>query len=160
MALQSFEGALVIVSHDRHLLDTTVDQFMLVADGQLSDWDGDLDDYARWLRERQQTTTAPPENKSPTAGDARQKRRDAAERRARLKPLRDKVKQLESKLAGTQRALDDIGEQLADGGLYEAGRKEELADLLQRQGELRVANTALEEELLEAMEELETAETT
>jgi ATP-binding cassette subfamily F protein 3 len=49
MALAQFEGTLVLVSHDRHLLRATTDQFMIVADGKLQPFDGDLDDYKDWL---------------------------------------------------------------------------------------------------------------
>src|SRR5690606_29708417 len=58
LALQSFEGAVVLVSHDRHLLDTSVDELVLVANGTVTPWQDDLDAYARWLRERNRSTNS------------------------------------------------------------------------------------------------------
>src|SRR5690554_6979664 len=60
MALQNFDGAIVVVSHDRHLLRNTVDQFWLVSDGAVQEYDGDLEDYERWLAERRKDDDEPP----------------------------------------------------------------------------------------------------
>jgi ATP-binding cassette subfamily F protein 3 len=160
LALQSFEGALVIVSHDRHLLDTTVDEFRLVAHGTVSDWPGDLDDYARWLREQKTDANGAAGDQQSSQDSARQRRRDAADKRARLKPLKDQVGKLEDQLSENQRTLHTLDEQLADSSLYEAGQKDELNTLLARQGALRAETEQLEESLLEAMEALEAAEQT
>jgi ATP-binding cassette subfamily F protein 3 len=161
-ALGEFEGAVVIIAHDRHLLDATVDEFLLVNEGRVEPWDGNLDDYAAWLRRRPaealpEAQPAPAPEPEP-AGNSRERRREAAQKRAELKPLQDKVTRLERELAECQASLEEIEAQLSDSGLYGEDRKDELTDLLNRQGEKRRQYEELEAELLEAMEELEAAQ--
>lgn len=159
LALQDYEGAVVLVSHDRHLLETTVDELVLVADGRVRPWDGDLDDYARWLRERRQppesAQEARPETRQP---DARTRRQDAARLRERLRPLRRRVEALEQRLEALSGELGELEARLLDDGLYQSGRKDELTALLSRQGELRRERDTVESDLLDAMTELEEAE--
>ena len=158
LALQAFSGAVVLVSHDRHLLETTVDELVLVAEGGVRVWDGDLDDYARWLRERNSTTTSGETGTARASGsDARQRRQDAARRRESLRPLKQRVAKLEKQLAQCEQQLSALETELADETLYQSERKQELTEKLEQQGQLRGERERLEEELLEAMEELETS---
>lgn len=160
LALQEFEGAVVLVSHDRHLLETTVDEFQLVAEGTVRAFDGDLDDYARWLQQARREANAAARTE-PAAGrdDARQRRQDAAKRREQLRPLKKEVEKLEKALDRESDALTEVETALADETLYtDAGRKDELQALLARQGDLKNRREELEMALLEAMEKLEEAE--
>ncbi len=156
LALQDFDGAVLVVSHDRHLLKSTTDEFLLVADGRVAGFDGDLDDYARWLtdyRVRQQ-----PVNSSESVGDKTDKRalrQAAAALRQQLAPLKRQADKLEKDLSGVQEKLAEIETRLSDTALYEAARKDELRDVLARQAELKGREAALEESWLEALEALE-----
>ncbi|MCH8544012.1 MAG: ATP-binding cassette domain-containing protein [Alcanivorax sp.] len=159
LALQAFEGAVILVSHDRHLLETTVDELVLVAEGGVRAFDGDLDDYARWLRERQKAArqSSAPEAEAPKQ-DARAKRQEAAQRRTALRPLQQAVTKQERALEQCQQQLDALEQSLTDESLYQPERKPELTDLLARQGRLRQQHNDMEATLLEAMEALEEAE--
>jgi ATP-binding cassette subfamily F protein 3 len=157
LALQDFEGAVLVVSHDRHLLKSTTDEFLLVADGRVSSFDGDLEDYARWLadfRTRQQpiATSEPAGDKT----DKRALRQAAAALRQQLAPLKRQADKLEKDLAGVQEKLSELEQRLGDSALYEAARKDELRELLARQAELKGRETDIEEAWLEALESLET----
>ncbi|RFF28489.1 MULTISPECIES: ATP-binding cassette domain-containing protein [unclassified Wenzhouxiangella] len=160
VAMQGFEGAVVTVSHDRHLLRNTVDDYWLVADGGVRRFKGDLDDYRRWLAERSSATdglaSSSPENPTPhTAGARKARRRDQAARRARIKPLQNRVDKLDRQLEKTNRALVDIESELADSGLYEEEQADRLQQLLARQAELRQTLESIESEWMEAAEALE-----
>ena len=153
MALQQFDGAVVLVAHDRHLLDSCVDQLWLVADGGCTPFAGDLDDYARWLRQSREAGQA-----EPTATVSRKdQRRAAAAARAALEPLRRRVRDLEKQVEKLQRELDGHARQLADPALY-ADPQADVAAISRREGECRSRLEALESEWLNAAEELEQAE--
>jgi ATP-binding cassette, subfamily F, member 3 len=93
VALQTFEGGMVIVSHDRHLIKTVADSLWLVADGKLKAFDGDLDDYQQWLRSRGKP--AAPANKE----SARRSEDPASKLRSRLNALRREIAQIEQRIA-------------------------------------------------------------
>ncbi|WP_028006683.1 ATP-binding cassette domain-containing protein [Solimonas flava] len=152
-ALLDYPGALVVVSHDRHLLTSTCETFWLVAGGEAQPFEGDLDAYARWLRQRDNTAAPKPaaEAAAPAAPH-----RDAAELRAQSKPLRETINRLDKQMAKLQAALTPIEAQLADGAIYEAARSAELRDALARQAELRRQLAAAEDEWLTTTERLET----
>ncbi|QGZ29607.1 ATP-binding cassette domain-containing protein [Stutzerimonas stutzeri] len=157
LALQDFEGAVLVVSHDRHLLKSTTDEFLLVAEARVVPFDGDLDDYARWLvdyRARQQPASAAEPAADKT--DKRAARQAAAVLRQQLAPLKRKADALEKDLAGVQDTLAALEQQLGDAALYEAARKDELRQLLTRQASLKVREGELEEAWLVALEALET----
>lgn len=161
VALQSYEGAMVLVSHDRHLLSTTTDEFWLVANGQVQPFDGDLADYQAWVasRNRAASEVAPTtERGEHTAEARRQARRREAERREAARPLLQQVKRLDKELEALATELTELEQQLADPTIYEAAQKPRLAELLQQQGELRKRQEALEMEWLEAQEQLEAFE--
>jgi ATP-binding cassette subfamily F protein 3 len=160
LALQEFEGALLVVSHDRHLLRTVCDRFLLVADGQTQAYSGDLDDYAQWLAEhRRGNATQKPESPKKSAPvDKRQQRQQEAARRQQLKPYRDKVQQSEKLLSKLQQQQQALEEQLADSSLYEAEHKTRLQELIKQQATLKQQLQDAESDWLEAAEALELAE--
>lgn len=157
-ALQDFEGAMVIVSHDRHLLRTTVDEFFLVADAQVQPFDGDLDAYHEWLQSQQKSRAEPQENPSSAKVDRKTEKREAAERRQRLKPFKDAVATFEKAVHKHEQALQNINEKLADNSLYEAENKAQLTELLQQQATLQQNLSHAEEQWMAAEEALQTAE--
>lgn len=164
-ALISFEGAIVVVSHDRHLLRSTTDDLYLVHDGQVEPFDGDLDDYQQWLvdqnRQETQANKSQQDNDNITtstnlsAQDKKEQKRKEAEFRQQTQPLRKKLTTLESKMDKLSQELSDIETTLSDSGIYDTSRKNELSDCLSRQG---VAKSALEEVEMEWMELQETLE--
>lgn len=159
LALQGFEGALIIVSHDRHLLRTVCDRFLLVANGKAQDYDGDLADYAQWLSEhRRQATNAPTTNNQTSGIDKKQKRQQDAERRKKLQPYREKVSHWEKKLGELQKSHANVEAQLADTALYHDDNKARLTELLTQQAALKQAINEAEGEWLASAEALETAE--
>lgn len=162
LALQGFEGAVIVVSHDRHLLNNTVDEYWLVADGKVEDFDGDLEDYASWLKERQQialrTEKAEQPQEATAAPVANKKldRKETARLRELLRPLKKQVDKLEEQTDKVQAALKVIETTLADATLYsDSQRKDELQTLLKDQGRLEQELEALEMEWLESSEVLE-----
>jgi ATP-binding cassette subfamily F protein 3 len=159
LALQGFEGAVVTVSHDRHLLRNTVDDFWLVADGGLRSFDGDLDDYGDWLRQRGTgpTTGAREPESAPGGESPRARRQSRARDRNRLKPLKNRVQKLDRELETVSGELETIEDQLADPAFYERESATELDHLLARQAHLRARLEAIEHEWMAAAEALENA---
>ncbi|WP_339479566.1 MULTISPECIES: ATP-binding cassette domain-containing protein [unclassified Pseudomonas] len=156
MALQEFSGAVLVVSHDRHLLKSTTDNFFLVADGKVEEFDGDLEDYARWLVEYRQRN-APVSNTpvNPDKTDKKAQRQAAAALRQQLAPHKRESDKLEVELGKLHAKLQTIETSLGDSGLYEAARKDELRDLLAEQAKLKVREAELEEAWMQALELLE-----
>ena len=155
MALQEFGGAVLVVSHDRHLLKSTTDNFLLVADGKVEAFDGDLDDYAKWLveyRQRNAPVTAPA---SGERTDKKAQRQAAAALRQQLAPHKREAERLETALGKVHEGLAQIESRLADSELYDNARKDELRDLLARQAALKSEESTLEESWMEALELLE-----
>jgi len=156
VALQSYEGAMVLVSHDRHLLATTTDEYWLVADGRVQPFDGDLADYQAWVAARGRTEAAAAEPKGEHTVVARKEiRRREAERREAARPLQQRVRTLDRQLEACAAELAALEQELAEPAIYEPAEKQRLAALLQRQGELRKRQETLETEWLEAQERLE-----
>ncbi|MGN8274518.1 ATP-binding cassette domain-containing protein [Pseudomonas sp. SMN5] len=157
MALQEFSGAVLVVSHDRHLLKSTTDNFFLVADGKVEEFDGDLEDYARWLvdyRQRNAPVSSTPVN--PDKTDKKAQRQAAAALRQQLAPHKREADKLEAELGKLHEQLQKIETSLGDSGLYEAARKDELRELLAEQARLKVREAELEEAWMQALELLET----
>ena len=159
IALQEFEGAIIIVSHDRHLLMNTVDEFYSIHRGKFEEFKGTLADYESWLRnnsedgsEKSASATAEPEKL-----DKKRQRQLAAAKREEVAPLRKLVKQCEQQMEKLQRELARIEEALTDEGLYDESRKTELTKLLQEQGKYRSELQEAEEQWLAAQERLEEA---
>jgi len=157
MALQEFSGAVLVVSHDRHLLKSTTDNFLLVADGKVEEFDGDLDDYARWLTDYR-LRNAPASNTpvNPDKTDKKAQRQAAAALRQQLAPHKREADKLEAELGKVHERLAKIEASLGDSAVYEAARKDELRDLLAEQAKLKVREGQLEEAWMEALELLET----
>ncbi|OEO27525.1 ABC transporter ATP-binding protein [Pseudomonas sp. J237] len=158
MALQEFEGAVVVVSHDRHLLKSTTDEFLLVADGRVQPFDGDLEDYSRWLidfRSRQAVSNQVVAEGAADRTDKRAQRQAAAALRQQLAPHKRQAEKLEKELGQLHEKLAAVETKLGDSDLYDASRKNELRDLLAEQGTLKSREATLEEQWMEALEILE-----
>jgi ATP-binding cassette, subfamily F, member 3 len=158
MALQDYEGALVVVSHDRHLLESVCDDLWLVADGHATPFDGDLEDYRQWLARQDRSSQQASGPERPSAGPAqgrRVQRREAAEARQRMKPLRDACARLEQRHGELDAEKARIEARLADPALYEDASKAELQDLLARQGALARELGEVEAQWMEAVQKLE-----
>ncbi|GFM71449.1 ABC transporter ATP-binding protein [Pseudomonas cichorii] len=156
MALQEFSGAVLVVSHDRHLLKSTTDDFLLVADGRVQEFDGDLDDYTRWLadyRLRNAPVSNTPANADKT--DKKAQRQQAAALRQQLAPHKREADKLERELGSLHEKLAKVEEALADSTNYEAANKDKLRDLLAEQARLKGRESELEEAWMEALELLE-----
>ncbi|MCP1727769.1 ATP-binding cassette subfamily F protein 3 [Natronospira proteinivora] len=161
MALQGFEGAVITVSHDRHLLNSTVEAYQLVCDGTVSEFDGDLKDYRNWLDQRRQADNAERRAQAPAKsnpGDRKAARRAAAERRQALKPLRDKAGRLMKALEARNEELAKLETALADPDLYEDENKDRMTALLKQQAELKQTLASLESDWMAAEEAVEAAE--
>lgn len=162
VALQGFEGAVVVVSHDRYLLETTVSDYWLVNAGCVTAFDGDLEDYRRWLaRDQRERNTARRQGPAPepqSGEDARARRQATAEAKAALRPLRRRVESAVKAMEKIDTELAAIETQLAEPSVYEAGSREALDDLLRRQGRMRQEKTEAEAEWVAAEEALEMAE--
>ncbi|HEX5514077.1 MAG TPA: ATP-binding cassette domain-containing protein, partial [Gammaproteobacteria bacterium] len=158
VALQSYEGAMVLVSHDRHLLMTTTDEFWLVAEGRVRPFDGDLADYQAWVAAQGRASADAETGEAKgehTAVARRENRRRDAEKRDAVRPLQQRIKKLDVLLETLARDLTDLEQQLADPAIYEPAHKARLAELLQQQGELRKRQEVAETDWLEAQEQLE-----
>ena len=176
MALAQFEGTLVVVSHDRHLLRATTDQFIIVADGRLQPFDGDLDDYKDWLFQTKLgkgTTVLPAAGKdnktafpvaaavaapAPVVDKKEQKRQDAGERQriaALKKPIENKIKHLEVQIAKRNEQKADVDAKLGEASIYDAANKAKLKTLLADQSFYKKDLAQLEGEWLELQEQLE-----
>lgn len=156
MALQGFEGALVVVSHDRHLLSNTVDEFYSIHNGRCQEFEGDLHDYEKWMQDNSKSSTgtavASSEEKK---GDRKELRQQAAAQRQQLAPLRNEIKKLEQQMEKAHKQLTEVEDLLADATLYEEARKAQLAELLLKQAKLKADSDALEEQWLEKSEAFE-----
>ncbi len=164
LALQLYQGALIVISHDRHLLKNTVDQFYLVANHELQLFEGDLNDYQRWLKEnlgRNDNNTETEEEKTElqphlsTKIDKKAQRQKEAAHREKIKPLTNTIKKLERELSQQQKELDEVEQQLTNTDLYEDANKKQLQALLFSQGQLRSQIDDIEEQWLTAQEALE-----
>jgi ATP-binding cassette subfamily F protein 3 len=115
-ALNDFDGAVILVSHDRRLIEATADTLLLVADGYVKPFEGDLDDYRRFLLSGDNRPTRRVEESAPKAKD--EARRSAAGKRQNLKPLKDKVDAAESQIATLQAEIAKLDKSLADPLLF------------------------------------------
>ncbi len=170
VALQDYAGAVVLVSHDRHLLRTVADVLHIVHAGRVLPFDGDLEDYAQWLAGADQPTSTPTQTPSGAAegdssaqremetADARkQRKREDAQRRSRLSPLKAQVAKCEQELERLARDTAHLQSRLTAPDLYSDAARETLRQLLQTQAELARATQQTEAAWLEASEQLEAA---
>ena len=155
LALQAYEGGMVMVSHDRTLLATCCEKFLLIADGKAEVFEGDLDDYKQYL---QTQTQAPLATGSAPAAKQNSYHQQKAERQARLaerRPLLKALASLETRLAKLETEKQALETSLADSDIYSQARKSELQTLLMTQAENRKQLDTLEEEWLAVQEQLE-----
>lgn len=164
VALIEYSGALVVISHDRHLLRSVCDELLIVHDGIVDRFDRSLDEYPVWLKEQQASERATDPNGGDTAlpvkpASRKQIRQQEAQRRQRLKPLYDKVREIEKQLAATRTDLETLENRLAEEGIYkDPDRKGELTQLVKDQASLKSELEALEWSWMEASEALELAD--
>ncbi|BCG64289.1 MAG: ATP-binding cassette, subfamily F, member 3 [Methyloprofundus sp.] len=159
MALQDYQGAIIIISHDRHMLRSVTDQLFLVANNNVTPFDGDLDDYRLWLNEQKQlsatnansTTDAPSINK-------KEQRKLEAERRKQLKPLYDALKKADKKMERYHTQQKQLEEQLADSTIYDVTNKDRLKQILQEKIQVDKTLESTEIEWMDISEQLEAAE--
>ncbi|MBY4675515.1 ATP-binding cassette domain-containing protein [Marinobacterium arenosum] len=165
LALQGFEGALILVSHDRNLLRNTVDEFWLVANGTVEPFNGDLNDYQSWLleqrrneRKAEQPAETERENRSLSAAERKEQKRQQAAQRAKLRPLKQAVEKLEAQLEQVQNALAEVEQSLAEPSIYDDSNKLKLKDLLAEQAKYSKQVDSIEADWLEQLEALEELE--
>jgi ATP-binding cassette subfamily F protein 3 len=158
MALQDFEGAIILIAHDRYLLESCVDEFYLVANGQVIDFTGDIDDYQQWLNDDKKSTftqnKVKPQEKSV---DKKQLRQQQAELRKKAAPLKKKADVLEKKVQQWQIKLAEVETLLSNPDMYQGENKAELTKQLKMQGKLKSdieENEMLWLELEEQIEEI------
>ncbi len=174
-ALAQFEGTLMLVSHDRHLLRATTDQFLIVADGALTAFDGDLDDYKDWLFKTklaakmqalsEPLTTSPAiastaaakaaTNKAATTTASLHKTPTPAQTAAQRKPIEARIKRLEEQISRLTEKKSALDARLADATLYESSQKAELKNVQEEHASCSHSLETLEAEWLEQQEALE-----
>ncbi|MWQ23170.1 ABC transporter ATP-binding protein [Glaesserella parasuis] len=161
-ALTQYEGSLVIVSHDRHLLRSTVNEFYLVHDGKVEEFNGDLEDYQKWLNElnaqlecvkKADNSTAC--NNENSAVNRKEQKRQEAELRQQAAPLRKKLTQLEKELEKLTASLTTLEETLASPEIYDVENKAKLTDTLAKRVATKKQLEEVEMEWLEVQEQLE-----
>ncbi len=169
MALQEYAGAVIMVSHDRHLLATVTDRFLLVAGGAVQDFDGDLDDYARWLARggaaALPNTSAPagPAPQKPQQKPQQAKREGSAQRKPEaagqksLSSLRSRLARVEKRMQELAVEAAELDRELADPALYEPGARTRQMDVTARRARIAQETATVEAEWLELTEELERA---
>lgn len=163
MALQDFAGAIVVVSHDRHLLSSTTDEFYLVAHGKVAPFDGDLPDYYQWLQQDARQTQASLQaqsnaNESASSNSAVQRKdqkRLEADLRNLLRPLKQKIDKLELQQQQLTAQLAQLEQQLADPDIYDAKHKAQLTKLLAEQSSANSTLAVIEEQWFDGQEQLE-----
>ncbi len=160
VALQDFAGAMVIVSHDRHLLKTVTDELIIVHDGKAEAFDGDLDDYAVFIKDALKQMEVSNEGEKPQEKQERSKKEQRqldAERRKQLQPLSSKLKKLEKQLDVLTEQNDKLEKALADPDIYLEAHKEKLKKNLLEKSESDKALQQVEADWMEVSEEYETA---
>jgi ATP-binding cassette subfamily F protein 3 len=165
MALQDFSGAIILIAHDRFLLESCVDEFYLVANGTVKDFSGDIDDYQQWLNDDKKETikshkAANNPNSNEKVIDKKQLRQQQAELRKVSAPLRKQADKLENKIQKWQQELSDVEELLSDSDIYQSERKTELTQQLKHQANLKgdiEENEMLWLELAEKIEDIMSA---
>ncbi|MDP1970297.1 MAG: ABC transporter ATP-binding protein, partial [Methylobacter sp.] len=154
VALQDYEGAIVVVSHDRHLLRSVTDQLLLVSGGKVQPFDGDLDDYRVWLTEQKKGEEKTVVDSAQTVSRKDQRKLDA-ERRQKHKPLFDALKKAEIAVEKHHNEQRQLEHQLADPAIYAESEKEQLKKLMERKVKVDKALDDAEAAWMEAEEKIE-----
>ena len=160
LALQSFEGAMVIVSHDRFLISAVSDEYYLVDSGRVAQFAGDIEDYEKWVLNKSDGSSAKnqqTEDNGPVISRKELKKLEA-EFRQKVQPLKKRIQQGEKNMDKYQSRLAELENSLADTSLYEAENKDKLKALLAEQADLNGKLELCEMDWLEAQEELEQQE--
>ena len=172
-ALQSYSGCLVVVAHDRHLLRLVTDELWLIDDGSLRHFEGDLDDYVVWLRQRQKGTGKAIESHAdkqskkgkdigtkdePKGRRSKSTRQEKAKQRVKIKPLRDNLNRIEKEIDKSTEARLRLDQELANPEIYNEANKDQLRELLFDQARNAQLHQELESRWLEASELLEQAD--
>ena len=157
MALQEFEGAMVVVSHDRHLLRTTTDDLYLVHDQKVEPFAGDLDDYHKWLSDQQRVEKKPEQANGPSVSvNRKEQKRIEADFRKKLTPFKKQLNENEKIMDELSAQLSDIEVQLSDPIIYEQSEKMRLTTLLKEQATKKGALEDAESKWMDAQETIET----
>jgi ATP-binding cassette subfamily F protein 3 len=172
-ALQSYNGCLIVVAHDRHLLRLVTDELWLIDDGTLRPFDGDLDDYVSWLRRRQKGTGKPIEDQTDGQNKkgkelelkteqqirpSKSTRQEKAKQRVKIKPLRDSLDRIEKEIDKATKVQQQLDQQLAEPKIYNEANRSQLRELLFDQARNAQLHQELEGRWLEASELLEQAD--
>jgi ATP-binding cassette subfamily F protein 3 len=160
IALQEYQGGVVIVSHDRAMLRATCDKFMLVAHGKAEVFDGDLEDYKDWLNaqklaDKQSLESNKEASASSNKVERAQSKADRQVRIAERRPLLKETEQIEANMAKWEQDKSALDNKLADPDLYTQSDKSILQDLLKRQADLVQQLETAEMRWLELQEMLE-----
>ena len=155
LALQEYSGALILISHDRHLLRATCENFILVADNLVKPFTGDIEDYRQLLQSKSNAGKMSSAAINSTPDNKKQQRQKEAAQRQKLAPLRNKIKTLEKQIASQQQILSGFEESLADNDLYNEENRETLKTILLQQAEAKSLLENNEWEWLELNDHLE-----
>ena len=158
MALQEYSGAMIIVSHDRHLLSNTVDELYSIHNGVFSEFKGSIYDYQTWLKQTGQLEKLGKRKEvsvSLNKLDKKEQRQLAAAKRTELAPLYDKVKKFENEMDRIQKELTQIENELSDEALYKEEKNIKLTETLRRQGKMKAYLETIEVDWFSAQQELE-----
>jgi ATP-binding cassette, subfamily F, member 3 len=153
MALQDYRGALIVVSHDRHLIRSVTDKLIFVDEGAVQVFSGDLDDYQHWVEDKKNINS--PEKVIEEGVSRKDQRRLEAEKRKKLKPLRDILLKVEKTVDQFHREQTEIEQALSDATIYQESQKDQLKKILKRKGELDLLVQDAENRWLEITEEME-----
>ncbi len=153
-ALQEFDGAMVLVAHDRALIRACCDDLILVHDGRITPYEGDLDDYARFVVRAESSTSSNPA----ATPSRRDERRERAQQRARVAPLRSEISKLEKKISTLSKQISEIQARLSDPDVYESEQSTQLGKLIEQQTQLNLELSDSEHLWMEAHIALEAAE--
>jgi ATP-binding cassette subfamily F protein 3 len=160
MALMEYSGALLVISHDRHLLRSVCDELYIVHNGQLHEFRQPLDEYPNWLKDQETASVSnqPGSSQSAPVTSKKQNRQEEARRRQLLKPYMDTVRKIDKQMNLQRTELSGLEQLLSDESLYtDASRKAEMTGMLRQQADLKSSLETLEWEWLEASEKLEKA---
>ncbi|WP_085306128.1 ATP-binding cassette domain-containing protein [Colwellia polaris] len=155
LALQDFDGAIILIAHDRYLLESCVDEFYIVANGRVTDFDGDIDDYQQWLNDDKKQSVKANKVVSEPQVDKKQQRKEQAELRKKASPLRKQADKFEKLVQQNQDELTTVEAQLADSDIYQTEHKVKLTDLLKRQASLKQDLETNEMQWLDLEEQIE-----
>ena len=158
MALQGYEGALVVISHDRHLLRNTVDEFYLVANGTVTEFEGDLKDYQKWLKNFVRRAEVEVVEEPDIVDDKKSNRKQTAKNREKLAPMTKNIRELETLMSQLENELKEIQERLADENIYKSEQKKQLSGALVEQSNVEKRLKKCEEQWLDSQDQLEELE--